>query len=300
MEEWLENTLSEGLQRDLAAWRSQYPWEGTRALPSPVYRYHGREIFEAAVAALLAGEHLLLVGPKATGKNVLAENLAAAFGRPMFNVSLHINTDAAYLIGTDTFRAGEVQFRPGPVYESAAVGGFCVFDEINMARNEALAVLHSLLDHRRLLEVPGSGQLAVHPAARFLATMNEGYAGTRELNEALASRFLVLRLPPLDETGLAALLGDALPQLSNEGREVLVALFLALTEKSRAGEISSRAVDLRGLLAAVHLIARGVAPWRALTMGLIDKCIEAEERELAGDVLALYVTQETSAQLFFA
>ncbi len=106
MEEWLENTLSEGLRRDLAAWRSQYPWEGTRALPSPVYRYHGREIFEAAVAALLAGEHLLLVGPKATGKNVLAENLAAAFGRPMFNVSLHINTDAAYLIGTDTFRAG--------------------------------------------------------------------------------------------------------------------------------------------------------------------------------------------------
>ena len=83
MEEWLENTLSEGLRRDLAAWRGQYPWEGTRALPSPVYRYHGREIFEAAVAALLAGEHLLLVGPKATGKNVLAENLAAAFGRPM-------------------------------------------------------------------------------------------------------------------------------------------------------------------------------------------------------------------------
>ena len=100
MEEWLEATLGAELRRDLASWRNEYPWTGTRALPSPVYRYHGREIFEAAVAALLAGEHLLLVGPKATGKNVLAENLAAAFGRPMFNVSLHINTDAAYLIGT--------------------------------------------------------------------------------------------------------------------------------------------------------------------------------------------------------
>ena len=34
-------------------------------------------------AALLCGEHLLLAGPKATGKNVLAEDLAALFGRPV-------------------------------------------------------------------------------------------------------------------------------------------------------------------------------------------------------------------------
>ena len=35
-----------------------------------------------AIAALLKGENLLLAGPKATGKNVLAENLAYLFGRP--------------------------------------------------------------------------------------------------------------------------------------------------------------------------------------------------------------------------
>lgn len=295
----MTEALSEGLRRELSAWREKYPWTGERSLPRPPCRYHGGEIFEAAVAALLAGEHLLLVGPKATGKNVLAENLAAAFGRPAWTVSLYINADAASLIGTDTFRAGEVQFRPGPVYESAAAGGFCVFDEINMARNEALAVLHALLDYRRALEVPGAGYLSVHPAARFLATMNEGYAGTRELNEALASRFLVLRLPPLDEAGLAALLSEALPGLREEGRSLLVALFLALAEKNRGGEISSRAVDLRGLLAAARLIGRGLVPWRALTMGLVDKCVEEEERTLAGDVLSLYVTRETSAGVFF-
>ena len=57
--------------------------------------------------------------------------------------------DASFMIGADTFRTGQVVFRPGPVYESAARGGFCILDEINMARNEALAVLHSVLDFRR-------------------------------------------------------------------------------------------------------------------------------------------------------
>ena len=52
------------------------------------------------------GENLLLAGAKATGKNVLAENLAVAFGRPVCNISLHINADATTMLGTDTFGTG--------------------------------------------------------------------------------------------------------------------------------------------------------------------------------------------------
>ena len=36
----------------------------------------GDEILEQAASALLLGENLLLSGAKATGKNILAENLA--------------------------------------------------------------------------------------------------------------------------------------------------------------------------------------------------------------------------------
>lgn len=88
------------------------------------------------------------------------------------------------MLGTDTFKNGEVQFRPGPVYECATRGGFGVFDEINMARNEAMAVLHSLLDYRRRIDIPGYRMIEVDPACRFIATMNYGYSGTREMNEA--------------------------------------------------------------------------------------------------------------------
>lgn len=50
------------------------------------------------------------------------------------DVSFHVNMDAASLIGMDTFRGGEVTFRPGPIYTAAKTGGFTVLDEINMAK----------------------------------------------------------------------------------------------------------------------------------------------------------------------
>ena len=64
------------------------PPEAQPRIPAPQCLYYGKEVWESAAAALLCGQHLLLAGPKATGKNVLAENLAAVFGRPVWDVSM--------------------------------------------------------------------------------------------------------------------------------------------------------------------------------------------------------------------
>lgn len=53
----------------------------------PSIPFYGKEILEMAMAALLEGSNLLLSGAKATGKNILAENLAWMFGRPVYNIS---------------------------------------------------------------------------------------------------------------------------------------------------------------------------------------------------------------------
>lgn len=71
-----------------------------------------------------AGENLLLTGPKATGKNILAENLAYIFHRLTYNVSFHVNTNSGDLIGTDTFKDNEVKLRKGSIYQCAEYGGF--------------------------------------------------------------------------------------------------------------------------------------------------------------------------------
>lgn len=134
----------EGLSPDLLdgirEFNAQYPTppELQNRIPQPRYHYYGKDVWEAAVAAILCGENLLLAGSKATGKNVLAENLAQVFARPAWDVSFHVNMDAASLIGMDTFEGGEVRFRPGPVYLCAKHGGFGVLDEINMAKMRRL------------------------------------------------------------------------------------------------------------------------------------------------------------------
>ena len=91
---------SEGVSEDIVsaieAFRSEHkvsPEAQHRLTEKPRFEYYGKEVWEAAATALLCGENLLLVGPKATGKNVLAECLAAAFGRPSWDISFYINTD---------------------------------------------------------------------------------------------------------------------------------------------------------------------------------------------------------------
>lgn len=288
-----EQGIAPCLIDSLEAYKAAYPWsDQDRPLLAPGFQYYGKEIWEQALGALLAGENLLLVGAKATGKNVLAENLAYCFGRGDWNVSFHVNMDAAMMLGSDTFRDGQVQFRPGPVYECASQGGFCILDEINMARNEALAALHSMLDFRRILDIPGYGRLKMHPATRFIATMNYGYAGTRELNEALASRFAVIALPPANEHMLANLLEKQYGHLSDKIRSSVIALFMDLQLKYQQGEISSKAVDLRGLLGALGIYQQGLGLRSALQMGLVNKVFNEDERQIIQDLLDLRIGKD--------
>ena len=222
-----EEGISEKLLEELRSFRSFYKLEeeDEKRLPKMEYLYYGKEIWEAAIAALLSGANLLLDGPKATGKNVLAQGLALAFSRPEWDISLYVNADASSLVGSDTFSQGEVKLRKGPILECALRGGFGILDEINMAKNESLAVLHATLDFRHSIDLPGYGQFPLHEATRFIGTMNYGYAGTREVNEALASRFLVLHMPVISAENLDKLLMHQFPNLSEEYRKQFALLF---------------------------------------------------------------------------
>ena len=279
--------VDSGLLEEVRAFRDAHPAppEAAGRVPRPRFLYYGKEVWEGAAAALLCGEHLLLAGPKATGKNVLAENLAAAFGRPAWDVSMYVNVDAAALIGADTLQVGQVAFREGPVCQCARLGGFGVLDEVNMAKNEALAVLHATLDFRRVIDVPGYQRIPLDLAARFIGTMNYGYAGTRELNEALVSRFVVLDMPVISQENLQKLLRQGFPELKTTWVEQFSALFQDLRQKCDSGEISTKALDLRGLLSALHLMEKGISSGQALELGIINKAFDPFERQLVADAV---------------
>lgn len=287
MEVKMEVKMRKDLMDRTEEFRAKYPVAGEvmGRVQEPSMPFYGTGLLERAVAALLEGENLLLCGDKATGKNVLAENLAWIFGRPLYNISFHVNTDSNSLIGTDTFVDNQVTLRKGPVYQCGIYGGFGVLDEINMAKNEAVSVLHAALDFRRVLDVPGYERIELHPAARFIATMNYGYAGTKELNEALVSRFMVINMPPLTMERLEQILRNVFPAIRSQALDQFAGLFLDLQLKAKNGEISTKAVDMRGLMGALRLIRGGISPVEAIDMGITNKCFDLFERELIEDMV---------------
>jgi MoxR-like ATPase len=282
-----EHNVNQKLIDDALYFRNYYQVDEScrDRIPRPSTFFYGKDVWEMCIAALLEGQNLLISGPKATGKNVLADNLCYLFGRPQWNVSFHVNTDSSTLIGTDTFIDNRVQLRKGAVYACAEHGGFGVFDEINMAKNDAIVVLHSALDYRRFIDIPGYEKIALHEATRFMATMNYEYAGTKELNEALVSRFLVVDIPKLDKEKLMLILKGEFPDADEEKLSQFAGLFLDLQTKAEHNEISTKAVDLRGIISCLKTVRRGLKPRLAVRMGVVGKAFDIYEKEIVGDVV---------------
>lgn len=254
-------------------------------IPDPHFFYSGDEILREAISAVFAGKNILLVGDKSTGKNVLAENLAYIFKRPLWNLSFHINIDSSVLIGDDTLKNGNVLFREGPITKAASCGGFVVLDEINMAKNEAMAVLHSILDYRRIIDIPGYDIIKLHPATRFIATMNYGYEGTRELNEALLSRFVIIKMPLISRERLVELIKKEYPKMKDEYVGNIAFFFYDLKLKAEAGEISRNAPDLRGIFDAIDLVREDLSLTSALDLTIANKLFDPYEEEILKDLI---------------
>ena len=296
-----EQEVSPVLIEQVEAFRKEYPVHEAvkNRISEPKIPFYGKEILEMAMAALLQGSNLLLTGGKATGKNILAENLAWMFGRPSYNISFNVNTDSSSLIGTDTFRNNEVQLRKGSVYRCAEEGGFGVFDEINMAKNDAASVLHATLDYRRMIDVPGYERIELHPATRFIGTMNYGYAGTRELNEALVSRFLVIDMPELSEENLRKILRHDYPGMKEAAEDAFCGLFLDLQTKAQNSEISTKALDLRGLLGSLGAVEIGLPPYPAVQMGITNKAFDIFEKEIVSDMVMTRIPEDWTKENVF-
>lgn len=289
-----EQGVSSSLINKIVKFREVYPVsdEVKNRIIKPAIPFYGKDILEMAIAGILQGQNLLLTGPKATGKNILAENLAYIFNRPSYNISFHVNTNSGDLIGTDTFEDNEVKLRKGSIYRCAEYDGFGILDEINMAKNDAVSVLHATLDYRRSIDVPGYDKIDLHPAARFIGTMNYGYAGTKELNEALVSRFLVIDMPAQTEETLGFIFHQMFPNARESAIEQFVGLFLDLQLKALNSEISTKALDLRGLLAAMKIVDVGLSPAKAVRMGVVNKTFDVFEREIVEDVVSTRIPSE--------
>ena len=92
----------------------------------------------AALAAQVAGGHVLLEGPPGVAKTLLVRTLAAAVGGDFGRIQFTPDLMPADVTGTSVFKSddGSFRFRPGPIFAQ-----FLLCDEINRAPAKTQAAL---------------------------------------------------------------------------------------------------------------------------------------------------------------
>lgn len=245
-------------------------------------------LWEDVMAAIVLRKPVLLKGPTGAGKTRMAESISAVFGQPMQSINSSVDLDAEALLGFKTLvqRDGQsqIEFIEGPVVTAMKKGHLLYIDEINMAKAETLPILHSALDHRRMMTNPFTGEvIEAHPDFGVIAAINEGYIGTAPMNEALKNRFIAYPIPYLTGQQLSELWDREFPQAESKLKEFMLNLAEDLMKQVENGLLSEEAASIRSLLDATAL-AEYMDPIRAVNYAIAQKLEDESERELFMDL----------------
>ena len=69
--------------------------------------------------------------------------------------------------------------------------------------------------------------------------------------------------------------------------------------KFKNGEISSKSIDLRGLIGSLKTIKRGLNPCDAIKMGITSKSFDTYEKEIVGDIIKTRIPSKWNAEDIF-
>ncbi len=166
-------------------------------------------------SAVAAGDMLavLLHGPAGTGKTISCKLICQSIGLPiMETINCTENLDE-FVLGKYIPQDSQIIFRESYVTKAIREGGAVVFEEINFAKPQHLAFLNSLLDDNGFVRLDDGETVRRNPNFRFFATMNVGYFGTKELNQALYNRFNgIVEVAELSDDAIRRMLVTRVPE----------------------------------------------------------------------------------------
>jgi len=236
---------------------------------------------------------VLLKGPSGSGKTKLAQSVSNYFNQPMHSINCSVDLDAESLLGFKTIvqKDGEtvIEFVEGPVIQAMKKGHILYIDEINMAKPETLPILHSVLDHRRMLTNPFTGEVIfAHENFTVISAINEGYVGTSPMNEALKNRFVSFSVPYLSGDELREVTKAEYPNTSPELIDTMLNIGNDLKKQVLSGLLADEAASIRSLLDAIGL-AEHIPIKRATRYAIAEKLDDHIERKLVMELVNTWV-----------
>ena len=96
------------------------------------------------------------------------------------------------------------------------------------------------------------------------------------------------------------ILKENFPDAKEEGLKHFAGLFLDLQLKAQNSEISTKALDLRGLLASMKIVESGLSPWLAVKMGVVNKTFDIFEKEIVEDVVRTRIPEQWTKEDVYA
>ena len=145
-----------------------------------------KDVIDGALAAVLAGEHVLLLGPPGTAKSALVRAIAVAFGGTYFERLLTKFSTPEELFGAISLKALEQDRFARVVTGKLPEADFAFVDEIFKANSAILNSMLTLVNERIF---HNDGRPIICPLVTMFGASNELPEG-KDL-EALFDRFLV-------------------------------------------------------------------------------------------------------------
>lgn len=228
---------------------------------------------------------VIMIGESGTGKTSAIRHLAEQTGNGLRRVNLNGGTTADELIGRLLINDKGTYWVDGVLTEAMRKGEWIVLDEINAALPEVLFVLQSIMDddgYLVLQEKDDKEIIRKHKNFRLFATCNPPeYAGTKEMNKALLSRFAICinaEFPPKvkEMEIIEHHLGNAIAK-----SEIAISLVEMANETREAKESGTAdyAINTRDILNTLKLVEH-MDPVEALSLSFANKLDSADMKAI--------------------
>ncbi|HHT7008377.1 TPA: AAA family ATPase [Bacillus cereus] len=244
-----------------------------------------------AVVYTNKGKHLRLEGEKGTGKNVFVRTLAWVYQRPLFEVSLNSQFDKMDLLGSKSFEQGttedgkpfsNVVFEKEAFVEAMEVGAFINLDEVNTVDPSVLVQIHSAVDDRGAMQVPGYGWVEAEQNFGVMLTMNKDYIGTNPLNEATMDRFTPILFP--SKNSILETLRVRVPSATLIDIQDADKIYKNIFAMVEVGQISKNCLTIRGFISALE-VAEDLGLKEAIIDNVANRIEDEDYRNYVMDVI---------------